>query len=473
MFFQSVEFLFLFLPVTLTAFALAIRVSLPAALSVLSLASIVFYGAHRPDYVLLLLGSAIGNYIVAGYISGRNHAIYIAAVLANIAVLAVFKYANFLISNVSAVTSLHLSFVNIVLPLAISFITFEQIAFLTDVHSGRYARGKPLEYCAFITFFPKLIAGPIIRYSEFYPQLAGLRAPTSGHVITGLCILSFALVKKLAGADSFGPMADHAYNVAASGSVPQFGDALVALFAYPLQIYFDFSAYSEMAIGIAWMIGLRLPINFDSPYRARSIVDFWRRWHITLSAFLRDYVYIPLGGNRHGDRRRYVNLMAVMLIGGLWHGAAWTFVIWGGIHGGMLVVNHLWSARTAKGGVALPAIIAWSLTMAGVLLAWIFFRAADFATAARLLRGLMPGSLGELNPKAMVLLAAGWAVCLFAPNLPRLFGFILDRDRYDWARPTRLATPSWLLVVGGAMCFSVAVIFILSGPPSTFIYFQF
>lgn len=473
MFFQSVEFIFFFLPAALAAFALAMRVSLPAALSVLSLASIVFYGAHRVDYILLLLGSAVGNYIIAGYIYGRNHAIYLAAVVVNIVVLAIFKYMNFMISNVSAVTGVELPFVNIVLPLAISFITFEQIAFLTDVHSGRYKRGRPLEYCTFITFFPKLIAGPIIRYSEFYPQLSGLRAPTSGQIITGLCILSFALVKKLVGADSFGPMADHAYNLAASGSVPQFGDAVVALFAYPLQIYFDFSAYSEMAIGIAWMMGLRLPVNFDSPYRATSIVDFWRRWHITLSAFLRDYVYIPLGGNRHGDMRRYVNLMAVMLIGGLWHGAAWTFVTWGGMHGGMLVINHLWSARAARGGVVLPAILAWSLTIAGVLVAWVFFRAADFATAARLLRGLAPGALGELNAKAIVLLAVGWGVCLFAPNLPRLFGFILDRDRYDWARPTRLATPSWPLVIGGALCFSVAMIFILSGPPNTFIYFQF
>lgn len=473
MLFQSVEFLFLFLPCTLVAFAVAIHVSSSAALGALSVSSIIFYGVHRPEYVLLLFGSAIGNYIVSGYIGGKNKTIYIAAISVNIVILAVFKYMDFIIFNFSIISGKELNFTNIILPLAISFITFEQIAFLTDVHSGRYARGKFIEYLSFITFFPKLIAGPIIRYSEFHPQIGNLRVLGSGQIITGICIISFALVKKMVGADSFGAMSDRAYNAASSGVVPQFSDALIAFLAYPLQIYFDFSAYSEIAIGIAWMMGFRLPINFDSPYRSTSIVDFWRRWHITLSAFLRDYVYIPLGGNRHGDGRRYLNLMTVMLIGGLWHGAAWTFVIWGGIHGCMLIVNHLWSARSVRRGVLLPPAFGWVLTIIGVLVAWVFFRAGDFATAARLFRGLMPGAWGEFNGEMLVLLVGGWAVCLFAPNLPRLFGFFLDRDRYDWSQPARLAVPSWPLVIGGALCFSVAVIFILSGPPSTFIYFQF
>jgi D-alanyl-lipoteichoic acid acyltransferase DltB (MBOAT superfamily) len=472
MFFQSTTFLFVFLPLTLAAFAVAVRTNVAAALGVLSLSSIIFYGAHEPIYIVLLLGSAIANYLIAGRIAGRNRPLYIAAVCGNLILLGVFKYTNFVAANVTAATGVPLPFVAIVLPLAISFITFEQIAFLTDVHGGRYGRGTLLEYGTFIAFFPKLIAGPIIRYSEFYPQLAALKPPTAGHLITGLCILSFALVKKLVGADTFGPMADAAYEVAAKGQVPAFGDALKAFFAYPLQIYFDFSAYSEMAIGVAWMMGFRLPINFDSPYRATSIIDFWRRWHITLSAFLRDYVYIPLGGNRRGVARRYANLMAVMLVGGLWHGAAWTFVVWGGIHGLMLAVNHLWSGgkgRKRPGAAALPG---WAMTMAGVLVAWVFFRAPDFATAARLLSGLGAISVEAPGPDAL-LLAIGWAACLLLPNLPRLFGFILDRDRYDWTQASPIPLPSWPLVIGAAGCFVLSVVLILSGPPNTFIYFQF
>jgi D-alanyl-lipoteichoic acid acyltransferase DltB (MBOAT superfamily) len=480
MLFNSLGFLFVFLPLSLLLILSAQAVSLRAFLAVLSGASLFFYGFFKPEYTLLLVGSALGNYIAAGLIGeGRNRPVFVGAIIANLLLLAYFKYTNFLIDSASRLLPLEIKPVDIVLPLAISFITFEQIAFLSDVHSGRIARGSLLRYFAFITFFPKLIAGPIIRYTELAPQLDRAPRPRGENVIFGLCLFCIGLIKKVALADVFAAIADPVFAKVASGLKPPAADAAGAVLAFALQIYFDFSAYSEMALGIALMMGVRLPLNFLSPYKATSIIDFWRRWHITLSAFLRDYVYVPLGGNRVGLRRRYANLMIVMLIGGLWHGAAWTFVVWGGIHGAALAANHLWRSAAPSlgrfGAFISSRIVAWLLTMSVVLLAWVYFRAPDFRSADRIFLSLTGRGAGAptLDGAAWLYLALGWTIVLTMPNVPQLFALATDPKRVDWRAPLRLGLPRYVTVATAAVAFCLSVILLSAGKEHVFIYFQF
>ena len=253
----------------------------------------------------------------------------------NLGLLAWFKYANFLAASINNLAGTSLSFGDIVLPLAISFFTFQQIAFLVDAYRGLADEPNIGRYGLFVTFFPQLIAGPIVHHAEILPQYAqrdSIRLKADNLSI-GLTIFAVGLFKKVVFADSMGAYADTVFQAAALGDTVSFVSAWAAAAAFSLEIYFDFSGYTDMAIGIARMFGVRLPLNFDSPYKSTSIIDFWRRWHITLSRFLRDYLYYPLGGNRNGTGRRYGNLMVVMLLGGLWHGAAWTFVFWGALHG--------------------------------------------------------------------------------------------------------------------------------------------
>lgn len=479
MLFNSVQFLLIFLPAAMLAIYLASRFSVEAFLVTLSLASVIFYGAHVPGYVVLLLGSAALNYAVAGLIEdGRNPALYKLALGLNVAVLAVFKYAAFVAMNLNQLMQAQIQLPQIALPLAISFLTFEQIAFLTDVHRKRYGRGNVLEYLSFITFFPKLIAGPIIRYGEYWPQLALRRRMSLDLVMVGLTIFCFGLIKKVLLADYFGQVSDKGYGQIAATQSIDVHDAWAAFFAYPLQIYFDFSAYSEMAIGIAWMMGFRLPLNFDSPYKATSIIDFWRRWHITLSAVLRDYIYIPLGGNRGGPIRRYVNLMLVMLIGGLWHGAAWTFVIWGGIHGGYLIVNHLYRSRWPRAW-RFPAPIAvnlsWAATLVAVAVAWVFFRSQDLDGVSLMFTAMRQLTLSDIARagEVAIWIAAGWGICLFMPNLAEMFSFKLDRERVDWATIEALPDVTPKAVALAALFLVASMLIMLRGTPSAFIYFQF
>ena len=363
------------------------------------------------------------------------------------------------------------------MPLAISFITFEQIAFLSDVHHGRIDRGTVLEYFAFITLFPKLIAGPIIRYGELVPQLRSRQAWTAESVFTGLCIFCFGLFKKTVIADTLSPFVGRAYEAAATGLVAP-SDAVGATLAYATQIYFDFSAYSDMAIGLAWMLGLQLPINFLSPYKTRSIIEFWRHWHITLSRFLRDYLYIPLGGSRLGPARTYLNIMAVMLLGGLWHGAAWTFVAWGAIHGIALVVNHWWRARAPRAGWLGRCLackpVAWFITMSVVLAAWVFFRAPDFTVAAHIFRSLQPNMApARLGPEAWAVIAASWVVALLMPNVAQMFRYARRAESVQWdARPC-IPLPGFPITIASGLALAVSVVFLLSGKVNAFIYFQF
>jgi alginate O-acetyltransferase complex protein AlgI len=402
MLFNSPEFVLGFLPVALVGFFLAGRVGgTHWALRWLVVASLFFYGWLNPKFVLLLAGSILANYgcgqqILSLTRSGRERPArrwLIGGVAANLALLGWFKYANFMIQGV---LQLHTPELDIFLPLAISFFTFQQIMFLTESRSGGRVDAGLLPYAAFVAFFPHLIAGPIVKPREIMPQLlaADLAVPRATHLAEGMTILLLGLAKKVVLADTFAHYSDVGFAAAAQGAPLSFIEAWYAAASYALQIYFDFSGYSDMAIGLARMLNVRFPLNFASPYKATNIAEFWRCWHITLSRFLRDHVYIPLGGNRHGEVRRNTNVMTTMLLGGLWHGAAWNFVLWGGLHGLYLVV-HAWFPWR------LPAVAGRALTLLAVVVAWVPFRASGLNATIAMLRG-MAGYNGIALPQMIV-----------------------------------------------------------------------
>lgn len=410
MLFNSYEFIFAFLPITLLLyFGLGRFGWYRAALAALVGASLFFYAWWNPAYLGLIVASMLFNYGV-GAVLGGNQAhrlrrlLLIIGISANLALLGWFKYVNFLVDNVNAVTGAGLELAPIALPLAISFFTFQQIAYLVDAWRGEAREYDFLQYCLFVTFFPQLIAGPIVHHKEMLPQFGDRRhyRPHWDNFTIGSTLFLLGLFKKVVLADNFAMYASPVFDAADGGATLTFIEAWGGALAYTFQLYFDFSGYSDMALGLARLFGIRLPLNFDSPYKAVNIIDFWRRWHITLSRFLRDYVYIPLGGNRLGPVRRYQNLLATMLIGGLWHGAGWTFVIWGALHGIYLVVNHAWLHfkrhvwRVGDAGVG-GHIAAVSLTFVAVAVSWVMFRATTFDGALAMLAG-MSGQNGVVLP---------------------------------------------------------------------------
>ncbi|MBS0562232.1 MAG: MBOAT family protein, partial [Proteobacteria bacterium] len=374
MLFNSQVFITGFLPVVLALYyALARHRAWRQAVVVL--ASLAFYGWWDVRFVPLLVGLTLANWLIAQWF-GRHRvaAIPIAGVVLNLAVLALFKYADFLRGTVFDLLDEPWTPWRLILPLGISFFVFQKISYLIDLKRGdRHIYGF-LDFCMFVTFFPQLIAGPLVRHNEIIGQFAlpPRRAEMWENLSRGFVLFLIGVAKKVLFADSLAMLADPLFAQAASGALPAV-QAWIATAAYTLQIYFDFSGYSDMAIGLGLMFGLRLPMNFDAPYRATSARDFWRRWHMTLSRFLRDYLYIPLGGNRCGAARQAFNVVATMLLGGLWHGANWTFVAWGGLWGAALAVNHLW----AGAGLRLPRAAAWALTLLFAMGGWVLFRSPD------------------------------------------------------------------------------------------------
>ncbi|MBA5687281.1 MBOAT family O-acyltransferase [Rugamonas apoptosis] len=391
MLFNSFGFLFIYLPVVLAGYAWLGRYGPRAAMAWLTVASLAFYGYWDVRYLPLLLASIAGNFWLArrlGAAAGAARRRWLWAGLgANLLLLGYFKYMNFFVLAIGTLTGQHGQPWAIVLPIGISFFTFTQIAFLVDCYRGAASEPGIVQYGLFVSYFPHLIAGPVLHHREMMPQFAD---PAQGrlraaNVAVGLSIFVIGLAKKTLIADNLSDMVAPVY---AAGAHPQLVEAWIATLAYTLQLYFDFSGYSDMAIGLSRLFGVKLPLNFNSPYKARDISDFWRCWHMTLSRFLRDYLYVPLGGNRLGPARRYANLMVTMLLGGLWHGAGWTFVLWGGLHGLYLVIQHAW--RGWRGGAA-----RWwhqPLTLMAVMLAWVTFRAPDLATAADVYRALAGGA---------------------------------------------------------------------------------
>ncbi len=379
MLFSSQPFLLLFLPLSLLVYY-ALAESYTARITILTTASMAFYAWWDPRFVPLL-----GAMILITWLVVRLHDmlqrswILIIGIGLNLAVLGLFKYANFVAENVLNTFGVEHQSWSIILPLGISFFTFQQVSYLVDRYRGTAPVYGLLEYAAFVSFFPQLIAGPIVRHNQLISQFSDspFRDGLAEQVSRGLVLFTLGLIKKVFFADELAPIADAGFDTVAAGQGIAFGNSWLASLAYSLQLYFDFSAYSDMAIGLGAMFGLRLPLNFDAPYRALDIRDFWRRWHMTLSSFLRDYVYIPLGGSRGNLTQTYWTVMATMLLCGLWHGAGWTFIAWGALHGAAICVNRTWS----HSGLQLPTPAAWPITMLFVVCGWVLFRADSFAVA--------------------------------------------------------------------------------------------
>ncbi len=388
--FNSYEYILLFLPlVVLIYFSLNRLGYTNGAKAWLVLASWFFYSYWNPAYLPLLLSSILVNYGVGTLLRSQpwddkvRRWVLIGGLAFNIGLLGYYKYADFFITNLNAVAGTHFNLLHLLLPLGISFFTFQQIAFLVDTYQGKAREYKLLNYALFVSFFPQLVAGPIVHHSEMMGQFEDQNNKRwiADNVARGLFIFVMGLAKKVLIADTFGAWATYGFDTAPTLT---FIEGWLTSLSYSLQLYFDFSGYTDMAIGAALMFNIVLPINFFSPYKALSIQDFWRRWHMTLSRFLRDYIYIPLGGSRQSEFNTYRNTMITFLIGGLWHGAGWTFVFWGFLHGIALVINRLWR----KLNIDLPNWLSWFITFNFVNAAWVFFRAETWADAIKVLRAM-------------------------------------------------------------------------------------
>ena len=403
MLFNSYEFIFLFFPVVFAGMFWIGRFSHRMAALWLGFSSLVFYGAWDSGFVLLLITSICFNYS-SGYLIGHRVSLrqqtlakstLAFAIIANLLLLGYFKYSNFFIDSANQFLGAQIGTLDIILPLGISFFTFTQIAYLVDVYRCIAREYKFIHYLLFVTYFPHLIAGPIIHHKQMIPQFGHSETfkINLDNVAVGLSIFILGLAKKVLIADNIAVYATPVFTSADAGHTIMFFEAWTGALAYTLQLDFDFSAYCDMAIGLSLMLNVRLPMNFNSPYKATNIIDFWRRWHMTLSAFLRDYLYIPLGGNRKGSTRRYLNLIATMLLGGLWHGAGWTFVLWGGLHGLYLIINHGWREMKSRmgwnDGGQFAKLSSLLLTFLAVVVAWVFFRAETFTGAWHILAGMI------------------------------------------------------------------------------------
>ena len=493
MLFVDPVFLFVYLPLVLAGYYLACRARRPRAAVWWSLlASIAFYIYDDAARLLpLIAGSIAFNYAVGTLLRSHPSRLVLATgVGGNLLLLGYFKYAGFVAENVAALAGLGEPTLAIALPIGISFFTFTQIAFLVDVYRRRAARYRVADYALFVTFFPHLVAGPILRHHETVPQLArmGLAPTASATVARGWAWFAFGVAKKVLLADGIAPYADAVFDGVEQGARLGTLDAWIGTVAYGLQLYFDFSGYSDMAIGLALIFGVAFPLNFDSPYKAASLIDFWRRWHMTLSAFLRDYLYVPLGGNRRGGLRRYANVMITMVLGGLWHGASWNFAIWGAMHGVGLVFNHAARLVLPHGDGATGRYAGRLATLLFVVVAWVPFRAESLDTALRVWAAMFVwrGDVTILAGAA----AAAWIVilgtiALVAPNTQQMLGVpsadappadaddavrtevgaLQARSQLEW----RL-TPGWALALG-VLCGAAIARAMLQ--PTSFLYFRF
>ena len=455
MLFNSYVFLLGFLPAALAMYALACRYAPAARLPVLLVLSVVFYGWWDWRFIPLLAASVVVNWAVAQlFLASGRGTVITAAIVANLAVLGLFKYAGFL-AGIATALGLPLARPELALPLGISFFTFHHVMYLVDLRAGRAPRYDLVRYGLYIAFFPQVLAGPLVRWSEVMHQFD--RKPFGPGweelFVRGALLLILGLAKKTLIGDPLADYADPVFKAAAAGDPVSVREAWQGVLAFTFQIYFDFSGYTDMALGLALMIGIRLPQNFDVPYRATSLQDFWRRWHMTLSRFLRDYLYVPLGGNRSGLSRQVLALVATMTLGGLWHGAGYTFVAWGLAHGLGLAVCLLWR----RAGLAMPAALGLVLTFGFVSLTWVLFRAESFAAAATLYKalfGFAPMGSG-FKWRALAVAAA------FAFIGPTAYALV------ERAPPRR-----WI-AVAAAVLFAIVLLKIGDDANYEFIYFQF
>lgn len=473
MLFNSYEFIFIFLPFTILGYFLLARIfDIRKSKYFLILMSLIFYSYWDIRNLPILAFSILINYIVGTKIKKtRNRSLLLTGILFNILLLIYYKYSNFLINNINIVLDQEIPSIDVVLPLGISFFTFTQTAYLVDSYRAETEKYSKSDYLLFVTIFPHLIAGPIIYHKDMIPQFSDLSRYkfNSLNFARGIVWFVIGLFKKVVIADRLSTIADLAF---LHPSQLSFFDAWGGSLAYTLQLFFDFSAYSEMAIGIALMFNYDIPVNFNAPYKACNIIDFWKRWHITLSTFLKNYLYIPLGGNRNGHHLR--NILITMLLGGIWHGAGWTFIIWGGLHGFFICINHIWR----KFNIAIPRIISWLLTFNAVNFAWIFFRASTIDDAFCFIKSMFTTN-GIAYPYSNT-------IARFLPNITyssnylvssndllRIITFFVISVAYfsteDWI--TYKFKPKILI----AILLAAAFVFTVSqlNKMTTFLYFQF
>lgn len=457
MLFNSFIFLFGFLPVALLSHWLVERFRPEWRLPLLAFLSFIFYGYWDWRFIPLLALSILVNWIVAQSFIRTGRSILIPlAIGANLAVLAVFKYFNFFADLANLVPGLHAPHYDIALPLGISFFTFHHIMYLTDLKAGKAPRYDLVRYSLYIGFFPQVLAGPLVRWSEIMHQLEErpyLRPDAAERVARGLMLLVCGLAKKVFIGDQLAEYVNPVFQAAEAGKAIAMGEAWQATLGFTFQIYFDFSGYTDMALGLALLFGIVLPQNFDAPYRSVSLQDFWRRWHMTLSRFLRDYLYIAMGGNRKGLAMQVAALFATMTLGGLWHGAGLTFVAWGAAHGAVLSAGVLWR----KAGRSMPSWLGWGLTFAFVMLTWVLFRATSFEAALRVYEGLLGlGPEGFAFKWRAIALAA--AVAVIGPTA--------------WTFVHKMPPQRWI-----AVAFAVLLVMVLfkvgDDANYEFIYFQF
>jgi D-alanyl-lipoteichoic acid acyltransferase DltB (MBOAT superfamily) len=475
MLFNSYSFIFLFLPVALIGYFALGRLGQVAPVVWLALASLAFYSVSSWPFVLLLLASIAFNYGVGWLLIARalsatgRFTVLTVGVAGDLLALGYFKYAGFLVANVDAIFSTSFT-VDVLLPVGISFYTFTQIAFLVDAYRGQVARYALPHYALFVTYFPHLIAGPILHHKDMIPQFerAEAKRPDPHLILCGLIIFAIGLFKKTCLADGIQPLVGPAFGA----NTPSFDQAWIGALAYTFQLYFDFSGYSDMAIGISLMFGIFLPLNFNSPYKATSIIDFWRRWHMTLSQFLRDYLYIPLGGNRRGPVMRYVNLMLTMLLGGLWHGAAWTFVAWGALHGAYLCINHAWTRFGPRLSSPAATGAGFVLTFLCVVVAWVFFRADSLSSALYVLSRMADPTLlvfgrAEILNVGLIAIYAG--IAWFAPNTQAVMGYDHENRTVGQGLGAWLHRPAFVYTTAAMLALGILGI----QQHSEFIYFRF
>jgi len=497
MLFNSYAFIFVYFPIVFFGFFLIGRRNARAAAGFLGLASLFFYGWWSVQALPLLVASICFNYWAGLQLTPREgrsdryrKRMLVFALTVDLTVLGIFKYADFFVSNVNeglaAVGMTPLPLLHVALPIGISFYTFTQIAFLVDCWQGKVHERSFVHYTLFVTYFPHLIAGPVLHHAQMMPQFANPATYRMNldNVVRGLAIFTFGLGKKLLIADPMGQYADLMFNGVHGGVQPTLYTAWFGVLAYTLQIYFDFSGYSDMAVGLSLCLGVRLPLNFMSPYKSTNIIEFWRRWHISLSNFLRDYLYIPLGGNRKGPSRRYTNLFLTMLLGGLWHGAAWTFVIWGALHGTYLMINHFWNAKVRRHAPPgrLAKVFGWLLTFVCVMIAWVVFRAESMDAAVAIYQGMLglhgaPDSafrefaaVPYRKPEFFQTLLVAMIICLTLPPTITL-------ERWLPQAPTLAGRPHLSRLYTAAMaifCVSLLGVCVSKlGAYSPFLYFQF
>jgi D-alanyl-lipoteichoic acid acyltransferase DltB (MBOAT superfamily) len=498
MIFSSPKFILLFLPIAFLGYFFLNRNRLIlAGKAWLVIMSLFFYAYWNIAYLPLLLGSILFN-LAVGTVLSRNSAcstsghlwfssrfVLAGGIAANLALLGYFKYADFLVDNINSVFNAGLISPHILLPLGISFFTFTQIAYLVDSYRGETGEYDFLNYALFVTFFPHLIAGPILHHREMMSQFKSrwTLAIRYRNIALGLFIFSIGLFKKVVIADTFAVWANAGFDAADEGSSLDFFSAWAASLSYTFQLYFDFSGYCDMAIGAALLFNIWLPINFNSPYQALDIQDFWRRWHITLSRYLRDYLYIPLGGSRCSTPRVYFNLMATFILGGLWHGASWMFVIWGALHGIALVAYRAWSGS----GLRMPKAVAWLLTFNFINISWVFFRASTLDGALRVIWGMMDINsvinLPLLQVPTSSLVWGGWfsdhllrwlpvglAANLFCFTAILLtLGIISQKNSFE----LMMGGQDAIKLSGALLLFCIAMYFTMVTTSSIFLYFNF